>query len=156
MGYRIEGLDPELFERYRGRSDEQLASMNAERVIADEDFSYPCRVSLEDVRIGDSLILLNFEHQSAASPYQSRHAIFISESADKAAIIHNTLPLQLRYRLLSIRAFDVNGKILDADVVDGIGAEPLISRMLAASTTAYLHIHFAKRGCFAARVDRLD
>lgn len=62
MGYRIEGLDPDLFERYRGRSDEQLASMNAERVIAGEDFSYPCRVSLEDVRIGDSLILLNFEH----------------------------------------------------------------------------------------------
>jgi len=156
MGYRIEGLDPELFERYRVRRYEQIASMNAERVIADEDFGYPCRVTLEDVSIGESLILLNFEHQPAASPYQSRHAIFISESADKAAIIDNTLPLQLRNRLLSIRAFDVNGKMLDADVVDGVGAEPLISRMLAASTTAYLHIHFAKRGCFAARVDRLD
>ena len=155
MGYRIQGLDPELFNLFRHRSDEQLAAMSAERVIADEDFGYPCRATLEDVRVGESLILLNFEHQPAASPYRSRHAIFISESADKAAVIDNTLPLPLRRRLLSVRAFDANGKMLDADVVNGVEAEPLIDRMLVEPKTDYLHIHFAKRGCFAARVDRL-
>ncbi len=155
MGYRLLGLDPALFNLFRHRSNEELAAMNAERVIADEDFGYPCRVSLEDVRVGESLILLNFEHQPAASPYRSRHAIFISESADRAAVIDNTLPLQLRKRLLSIRAFDANGKMLDADVVNGVEAEPLIGQMLAEPVTDYLHIHFAKRGCFAARVDRL-
>ena len=155
MGYRIQGLDPAFFDLLRHQSDHALAAMNAKRVIADEDSGYPCRVSLEDAKPGESLILLNFEHQPAASPYRSRHAIFISEFADKAAVIDNLLPLQLQKRLLSVRAFAANGKMLDADVVNGVEAEPLIDRLLAEPNTDYLHIHFAKRGCFAARVDRL-
>ena len=155
MGYRIQGLDPAFFDLLRHQSDHALAAMSAERVIADEDFGYPCRVTLEDVRIGEPLILLSFEHQPAASPYRSRHAIFISEFAGKAAVIDNWLPLQLQKRLLSVRAFAANGKMLDADVVNGVEAEPLIDRLLAEPNTDYLHIHFAKRGCFAARVDRL-
>ena len=155
MGYRIQGLDPELFNLFRHRSDDALTAMNAKRVIADEDSGYPCRVSLEDAKPGESLILLNFEHQPAVSPYRSRHAIFISESADRAAVIDNSLPLQLQKRLLSVRAFAANGEMLDADVVNGTEAEPLIDRLLAEPNTDYLHIHFAKRGCFAARVDRL-
>ena len=33
-------------------------------------------------------------------------------------------------------------------------AAPLIERYLARDDVAYLHIHFARRGCFACRVDR--
>jgi hypothetical protein len=43
---------------------------------------------------------------------------------------------------------------VDADVVDGAEAEPLIERYLARGDVAYLHIHYARRGCFACRVDR--
>jgi hypothetical protein len=42
----------------------------------------------------------------------------------------------------------------DADLVDGRELEGLIARLLADEQAAYLHIHFAKPGCYAARVER--
>ena len=44
--------------------------------------------------------------------------------------------------------------MVDAEVVNGADAAPLIERYLARADVAYLHIHFARRGCFACRVDR--
>jgi Protein of unknown function (DUF1203) len=65
------------------------------------------------------------------------------------------VPALMKTRLLSIRAFDANGMMVDADVVDGLAAESLIGRLLARSDAAYLHAHFAKRGCYAARIERV-
>jgi hypothetical protein len=44
--------------------------------------------------------------------------------------------------------------MVDADVVDGAESDALIRRLLARADTDYLHVHFAKRGCFAAKVTR--
>lgn len=43
----------------------------------------------------------------------------------------------------------------DADLIDGADIETLIERLFADPATAYLHAHYAKRGCFAARIDRI-
>ena len=60
----------------------------------------------------------------------------------------------LRRRLLSVRAFDDAGMMLDADITEGTELEALIERLLANDAAAYLHVHFAKRGCYAARIER--
>jgi hypothetical protein len=39
-------------------------------------------------------------------------------------------------------------------VVEGAAAEPLIRAYLGRPDVAYLHVHFARRGCFACRIDR--
>jgi hypothetical protein len=44
--------------------------------------------------------------------------------------------------------------MVDADVIDGQDVESLIRRLFADPGIAYLHIHFARPGCFACRVDR--
>ena len=44
--------------------------------------------------------------------------------------------------------------MLDADLVDGAVIEPVIERVFANPGVAYLHAHYAKRGCYAARIDR--
>jgi len=64
------------------------------------------------------------------------------------------VPEPLAIRLLSVRAFDAAGMMTDADVVEGRELEPLIARFFADPAVDYLHVHNAKRGCFAARVDR--
>jgi hypothetical protein len=66
------------------------------------------------------------------------------------------VPEVLRLRLLSVRAFDEMGMMLDADVVHGRDLEPVLVRMLGRSEVAYIHLHNAKPGCYAARVDRLE
>jgi transcriptional regulator len=44
--------------------------------------------------------------------------------------------------------------IVEAEVVEGAEVEAMIERLFARQDVAYLHIHYARRGCYACRVDR--
>ncbi len=156
MTFRIEGLNREQFSQYLGRTDDELAAMNARRVIATEDNAYPCRISLRDAKQGETLILLNYEHHAAATPYRSRHAIYINESSAETGVFVDEIPDQLARRLLAIRAYDAMGMMIDADVVEGSAARPVVERLLELEGAAYLHVHNARRGCYAARAERYD
>lgn len=153
-GFRIEGLSPEPFVPLFGLSDRELAERGVVRMMCDSHPGFPCRITLADAEPGETLLLLNHEHQSAATPYRASHAIFVREGARAAARYENEVPDVLTRRLLSVRAFDSAGMMTDADVVEGAVLAPLIGRMFADPPVAYLHVHNAKRGCFAARVDR--
>lgn len=154
MSYRIIGLDPHAFAPLFGLSDEELAAKNVSRVVANEKPGYPCRVTLRDAEPGETLLLLNYEHQPAGTPYRSSHAIFVNESARERYDEVDRIPEVMRVRLLSVRSFDEEGMMLDAELVDGAELEPLIARFFEEPRAAYLHVHNAKRGCFSARVER--
>ena len=66
----------------------------------------------------------------------------------------NQVPDLLRTRLLSVRAYDANDMMVEADVVDGLDLENLLQRFLDNVAVSYVHVHFARPGCFACRVDR--
>jgi len=89
-----------------------------------------------------------------SGPYRSRHAIYVREYAVESRPAVNQVPDVLRIRLISVRAFDSGGLMLDADVVEGTSVDQVISRYLDNPQVAYLHLHNAKRGCFAARAER--
>lgn len=154
MDFQISALDPEPFRHLFGLDDQELASRGIVRRTVDVTPGYPCRVSLEDGKVGETVLLLNYEHQAAETPYRSKHAIFVREWADRAAPGVNEVPESLRLRLLSVRAFDGEGMLVDADVVHGRDVEGVIREMLAKESASYLHLHNAKPGCYAARVDR--
>lgn len=71
-----------------------------------------------------------------------------------ATVAVDTVPPVLRSRLLSIRAYDANHLMIEADVVDGRELESCVTRVFERAPVAYVHIHFARPGCFACRVDR--
>lgn len=154
MNFRIAGLPLSDFAPLFSLSDEQLAARDAVRVISDGRSGYPCRVSLQDAKMGESLILLNYEHLPVASPYRSRHAIYVREAATEPDLDINEVPTLLRSRLLSLRAFDGKGMMRNADVVPGTALENGIEEMFSNSAVEYVHIHYAKPGCYAARVER--
>jgi len=154
MRFVIRGLDPAPFRALYGLSDAALAERQVVRMRADAKPGFPCRITLEDAEPGEELLLVNYEHLPVASPYRSRHAVFVREGVETPAVYENVVPEVLARRLLSVRSFDNAGMMRDADVVDGGALEPLIARMFEDEHTAYLHVHNAKRGCFAARVDR--
>ena len=56
--------------------------------------------------------------------------------------------------VLSVRAFDRHDMLRDADIAAGAEVEGLIERSLSSPQTAFIHAHYAKLGCFAARIDR--
>jgi len=151
MSFRIQGLPAETFTHLFAMSDEQLAAHGAVRRVADN--GSPCRVSLTDATPGEEVILVNYEHHAVDSPYRMRFAIFVRAGESTFDQV-GAVPEQLRKRLLAVRAFDGQGMMLAFEVVKGTDVEPVIERLLADDRAAYLHIHFAAPGCYAAKVVR--
>lgn len=156
MSFQIRGLPAAEFAALFGRSDAELARHDAIRKVADRMPGFPCRVSLRDAEPGETVLLVNYEHLPVASPYRSRYAIYVRENAVDARLEVNEIPEVLRTRLLSVRAFDDAGMLVEAEVVEGTGLAAAIDRMFARPDVNYLHAHNAKPGCFAARIDRVD
>lgn len=152
MSFQFSALPVEPFRALFAMSDAELAARGAVRRVADSTPGYPCRVSLRDAAVGETLILTHFEHHAVDTPFRASHAVYVREAATQAAPARDEVPAMLRTRLLSLRAFDAAGMLVGADVVDGADLEPALERLLAQA--AYVHVHFAKPGCFAARVDR--
>ncbi len=153
-GFVISGLDPAPFTPLYGLADEALAERGVVRMTVDEKPGFPCRVTLEDVQVGETVLLLNHEHLPVDSPYRQCHAIFVRDGATGAARFEDEVPEQLAIRTLSLRAYDGAGMMTDADLVEGRDLASLIDRFFADPSVAYLHAHNARRGCFAARIDR--
>jgi hypothetical protein len=154
MSFTVSSLPLEPFAPLFALDATALAARGALRVVADARFAFPCRVTLDDAEPGESLLLLNHQHQDADTPFRSSHAIYVRQAARGAVSTTDALPPALRRRLLSLRGFDAAGMLRDADVVEGAAATPVIERMLADPAIAYLHAHYAKPGCYAARIDR--
>jgi hypothetical protein len=153
MSFRFKGLQPEQFADLAALDDAALEARGFRRMIADEKPGFPCRITLEDAEPGERMLLINHEHLPVHSPYRSLGPIFVREAAT-AAYDGNDVPPVLRPRLLSLRAYDIDGMMIDADVVEGAQVEPALERLFATPQTAYIHVHNAKRGCFAALVER--
>jgi hypothetical protein len=154
MPFQIHALPSAQFETLFTLSDRELADARASSIVVDAKPGYPCRVSLADAEIGETVVLVNFKHQAADSPYQATHAIFVRENAKQALPEVGAVPEALESRLMSIRAFDEKHFMIDADVVEGLGLRKVIPAMFENPKIAYLHLHNAKPGCFAARVTR--
>lgn len=156
MNFRITGLDPAPFAHLFGLPEEELQRHGARRYRADQKPGFPDRIELRDAEPGETVLLLNHEHQRAATPYRASHAIYVIEKPEARAYDGvGKVPPAVRSRLLSLRAFDAQHMMVDADIVEGREAEGLIERLLGNPDVAYVHAHFARRGCYACRIDRV-
>ncbi|RTL22694.1 MAG: DUF1203 domain-containing protein [Burkholderiales bacterium] len=153
MSFRITGLSAQPFVHLFGLSDAELARHGALRVLTGDGDRHPDRVELRLARPGETVLLVNHEHQRADTPYRSRHAIFVREHAGPTFDAIDRLPTMLR-GLMSLRAFDGDGMMVDADVAEGDAVEALIERLLALPEVAFVHAHYARRGCYAALIRR--
>lgn len=154
MSFTVAGLSAEPFRPLFGLDEAALAARGVIRQTVTARHAAPCRITLDDAEPGETVLLLNYEHQDADTPYRSRHAIYVRETAGQAARFENRLPPALARRLLSLRAFDAAHMMVEAEVIEGAGAADLIHGWLADPRVAYIHAHYARRGCFAARIDR--
>lgn len=152
MTFLISGLRSEPFIPLYGLGDGELAKRRARRVVVDGP-GFPERIEMREAQPGETLLLVNFEHHPADTPYRSSHAVYVREGATESWS-GDYLPEVMRKRLLSLRGFSTDGSMVDADVVDGGEADGLIERLFADPAIAYIHAHYAKPGCYAARIDR--
>ena len=154
MGFQISGLHREQFQEFFELDDDALAARGAQRYVADRKPGFPCRVSLTDANPGERVVLLPFKHQAAPTPYHASGPIFVREAARNARPAANEVPELLRTRLLSIRAYDSQDMMTEADVVEGRELGTHLLRFFDNPRISYVHVHFARPGCYACRVER--
>src|SRR5262249_1624336 len=155
MSFRITGLPAEDFAPLFDLSDAELAARGAVRRTAETRTpAAPCRISLADAEPGQELLLVNYEHHPVDSPYRMRFAVFVRKGEEQYDAV-DEVPEQLRLRTLAVRSFDAEAMMVDRELVDGRELEGAIARLFADPRAAYLHVHFAAPGCYAARVDRV-
>jgi len=155
MDYRISSLPVSDFNHFFGLTDKALAEAGVQRINVTAKPGYPCRVTLQDAEVGETVLLLNYAHLSVDSPYRSAHALFVRENATASTSSENEIPEYLRIRQLSVRSFDAAGMMIDAETCAGKDLESLIERLLGDKSADYLHVHNAARGCYLARVEQL-
>ena len=152
--FRIEALPRETFAFLFGKDDETLRQSGAVRRLVDESPGFPCRISLKDLAVGDTALLVNFEHMRRPTPYRARHAIFVSETEPQAHPEIGEVPDVIARRLISLRAFDMDGMMLTADLAEGRDVANVLENLFTAGAVSFVDLHNAKQGCFAARAVR--
>lgn len=152
--FALVGIEHSPFETLFDLSDEQLREHAAERCVATEVPGYPCRISLEDARVGEELLLLPYVHQPAESPYRSSGPIYVRRGARQRRLPVGEVPRYVSSRLMSVRAYDAAHMIVAASVCEGNAVAADIEACFARDDVAYIHLHNARRGCFSCRVER--
>ena len=151
--YRVKGLDPTPFKQLFGLSDEDLAERGIVRMTVDSP-TFPCRVSLTDRAIGETVLLLNHVSHDVANPYRASHAIFVTEGESQAADYVDEVPPVFEKRVLSLRGFDADGMMAEALLTQPGEADAGIRKLFANPEIRTIHAHNATRGCFAAKIER--
>jgi hypothetical protein len=154
MTFRILGLDPAPFRPLFDLDDEALLARGVHRLVAEAPHSAPCRVTLDDAEPGERLLLFSYQHQPAVSPFRASGPIFVREAASRPFDARGRIAPALERRTLSARAYDAEAMMVKGDVVAGADAGDLLERWFADSAVSEIHLHYAARGCFAARVIR--
>ena len=153
MTYVVRGLDPTPYRHLFGLPQEELAKQGVVRMRVD-DPTYPCRVSLTDRAVGESVLLLNHVSHDVANPYRAAHAIFVTEADEAPAEYVDRIPPVFESRVLSLRGFDKDGMMADAILTQPGEADAGIRRLFANPDIETVHAHNATRGCFSAKIER--
>ncbi len=154
MTYRVLGLDPAPYRELFGLSEDELAKLGVMRMTVTEKPSFPCRVSLTDRDVGETVLLLNHVSHDVPNAYRASHAIFIAEIDQQPAEYVDEVPPVFGPRLLSLRAFDEDGMMAEAILAQPGEGDARIRKLFENRAAQTIHAHNAVRGCFSARIER--
>ena len=154
MAYKITGLSRQSFAHLIGADDATLAAAGVVRVIAEADAGWPCRISLEDAKTGDSLILVNHTSHDVTTPYRSSYAIYVGEASTAAPRYVDTTPPVFEGRPIALRGFDAVGMLRDAKLALPGQADAKIRELFESEVISTIHAHNAAHGCFSAQIER--
>ncbi|SHG52808.1 DUF1203 domain-containing protein [Cognatishimia maritima] len=156
MDFRFKALPAKAFKHLFKLTDQELASQNAKRLTVTACPGVPCRVSMKDAEVGETVILMNYVHLNASSPFDASHAIYVRELAEDSEFGINEVPELLATRMISLRFFNRENMMIAADLVSGERLSIPLSEAFENPEIAYAHVHYAKPGCFAASVHRVE
>ncbi len=154
LNFQIMALHGHAYSGWFHLDDQQLAQMGIVRMRVSSKPGFPCRISLQDAEIGEEVLLINYLHHDTPSPYRASGPVFIRKDAVQAKPLPNQIPSMLIHRLLSIRAYDAQGMMLEARTLHGRELGFAIQGIFHNQQISYIHIHNAGPGCYNCRANR--
>ena len=82
--FQLVALPSEQFASLFRQSDAELQARGIRRMLVDAKPGYPCRVSLMDAEVGESVLLIPYTHHDVSSPYRASGPIFVRAGATTA------------------------------------------------------------------------
>ncbi|OJJ22437.1 hypothetical protein BKI52_07080 [marine bacterium AO1-C] len=153
--FQIKGIDRANIEHLFQLDEAELAQLDAVKMMVDHKPGFPCRVSLQDAEIGEEVLLFSYDHLKVASPYKGHSPVFVRQNATTAQPQINEVPVMLRHRLLSVRAFDEQAMMQTARTVKGEQLEDTIDELFDDAQIQFLQVHNAGPGCYNCAVERV-
>ncbi|MEL6357685.1 MAG: DUF1203 domain-containing protein [Bacteroidota bacterium] len=152
MNFQVTAIDRKAFEHLFAKSEKELEALGAKKMSVDAYPGFPCRVSLEDVPIGEEVILLSHPFHEVSSPYRASGPIFVWINATTAQLPLNKLPEMLFKREQSLRAYNAKGMMLSGVTATTGDLEEKLQSLLSMEGVRYVDAHNAKPGCFNCRI----
>jgi len=155
INFQIKAIEDIQVEKIFKMSGDELTQINAKRIFVDEYPGFPCRVSLEDAQVGETIIALTYMHHAVNSPYRSSGPIFIRDEVVTVHLKVNEIPSVLHNCFLSLRAYNSKNMMIDALTTKANNVKENIRQLLSNDNIEYIHIHNANPGCFSCCVERV-
>jgi hypothetical protein len=132
-----------------------ISDSNAVCFVVSEGMGAPCRRCLHDARPGEEVNLIAYDPfpSDSITPYRGNGPIFV-HTHDCTIFKGSTIPERQLQRLLSLRAYNEKHNMVSAEVIEGGQLKTIGSAMLADEGVSYIHVHNAKPGCFAFKIER--
>ncbi len=120
----------------------------------------PCRDVLRRAHPGEELILASFSPFARSGPYKEFGPVFVLANASGETVRRDALlPVSsdtstyFRQQFV-LRAYDRDGAIFDAALVERETATDVLERFLALDEIDFVDARFPTYGCFACRITR--
>src|SRR5438093_3167217 len=152
--FRILPVPQSVADQIRAKRSDDHGNVGIQPTRTDEPRALPCRVCLEEASVGEELLLFSYSPFERPVPYRNVGPIFVHASGCKPYDRPAIVPDLMRRRLLALRGYDAEHRMIECDIVEGAVLESLIERFFANPAVAYIHAHNARAGCFLCRIER--
>ena len=153
---KFRALSPEEIDRVRRRGVDDFG--NALRPEIAVEAGAPLRCCLREAEAGERVVLIAHRPFAAESqsPYAEVGPVFIHADRCAGAPDSSRYPEAFRHRRQVLRAYDATGKIIDARLTEGDGAERTIAALFADPRASFVHSRNVLFGCYMFAIDRAN
>jgi hypothetical protein len=116
----------------------------------------PCRVCLQQFRLGEQRILFTYNPFQGLDNYPSPGPVFIHAEPCRPFAAISEWPQELRGLPLTLEAYGPDRWIIARERPGSHAIEDAVDRLMSEPGVRYIHIRNTEAGCFIARLERWE